>query len=216
MTGSSTCRQLGGLCLSLLRLPVFQSQCRNSRKLAGIVRYQRQVVSKGDCGDLEIVRPDRFSPSLERTTDLGAFHRTGVIEREREKRRKKHVEPRVFTTRVGTRFSAVAQFVHDYGTENDVGDFRRLSGGDQTRLLLTKETKCRCSYPEERSFERKPLFEVDPRRNSDIEPATRSKKPSGQPFSSTGDPAATERPTGIGRGGCVSPACGPRFPAVTC
>ena len=36
---------------------------------------------EGDGGDLEIVRPDRFSPSLERTTDLGAFHRTGVIER---------------------------------------------------------------------------------------------------------------------------------------
>ena len=70
---------LGGLCL--LRLPVFQSQRRNSRKLSGIVRHQRQVVSKGDGGDLEIVRPDRFSPSLERTTDLGALHRTGVIER---------------------------------------------------------------------------------------------------------------------------------------
>ena len=83
-------------------------------------------MSKGNGGDLEIVRADRFSPSLERTTDLGAFHRTGVIEREGRERRKKRVEPRMFTTRVGTRLSAVTQFVHDDGTENDVGDFRRL------------------------------------------------------------------------------------------
>src|ERR1700691_3172781 len=97
-----------------LRLPVFQSKRRNSRKLSGIVRHQRQVVSKGNGGDLEIMRSDRFSPSLERPTDLGAFRRTRVIEREGREGRKKRVELRVFTTGIGTRLSAMAQFVHDY------------------------------------------------------------------------------------------------------
>jgi hypothetical protein len=32
-------------------------------------------------GDLQIMRSDRFSPSLERPTDLRAFRRTRVIER---------------------------------------------------------------------------------------------------------------------------------------
>jgi hypothetical protein len=35
-----------------LRLPVFQSKSRNSRKLARIVRHQRQIVSKGNGSDL--------------------------------------------------------------------------------------------------------------------------------------------------------------------
>src|ERR1700682_5909790 len=61
------------------------------------------------------MRPDRFSPPLERPTDLSAFRRTRVIEREGRERRKKRVELRVFTTGIGTRLSAVAQFGHDYG-----------------------------------------------------------------------------------------------------
>lgn len=39
---------------------------------------------KRNGGDLEIVRPDRLSLQLERTTDLSAFRRTGVIERSDE------------------------------------------------------------------------------------------------------------------------------------
>src|ERR1700680_924643 len=87
----------------------------------------------------------------------------------------------------------MAQFVHDYRTENDVGDFRRLPACDQARLLLTKErnTGVRIRKKGHSIGSRSSKSPCDARRSPGIEPATWSKKPSGQPFSSTGDPAAT-------------------------
>ena len=50
--------------------------------LTGIVRHQRQRVLKGDSGDLEIVRTDPLTLSLECASDLCAFHRVAVVERQ--------------------------------------------------------------------------------------------------------------------------------------
>jgi len=48
------------------------------------VRHQRQVVVKGNCGDLEIVRSDDLSIAFERASDLGTLRCTGIVEREDE------------------------------------------------------------------------------------------------------------------------------------
>ena len=66
-------------------------------KFDALAKSESMDSSKGNGGDLEIMRSDHFSPALERPTDLGAFSRTRVIEREGRERRKKRVELRVFT-----------------------------------------------------------------------------------------------------------------------
>ena len=110
----------------ILRLPIVQSERGNSAELASIVRHQRQVVVKGNRGNLEIVRSDHLSIPFERASDLGTLRCAGIVEREGRKRRKKYVELSVFARRIGTRFGAMAQFIDHNRTERDIGDFRRL------------------------------------------------------------------------------------------
>ena len=87
--------------------------------------------------NLQIVRADRLSLPFERSADFSTFPGTRVIERQRVERREERVELRMFASRIGARFSAVAQFVDDHGTKNDAGDFRRLPAFDETGLFLT-------------------------------------------------------------------------------
>src|SRR5207247_5202844 len=106
-------------------LPVFPAKRRDASEFARVVRHQRQVVSKGDRSDQEVMRSDRFSLSFERTTDLSAFPGASVTEREGREWRKEDIELRVLTGRIGTWLGAVAQFVHDDRTQSDVGYLRR-------------------------------------------------------------------------------------------
>ena len=103
------------------------------------MRHQGQIVLKGNGGDLKLVRSDRLTLPFKRTADFSALRCARVIERERRERRKKHVQFCMFTTWIGARFGAMPQFVHDNGTEHDVGNFRRLPTCDQTRLLLPEQ-----------------------------------------------------------------------------
>jgi hypothetical protein len=86
-------RQLGEVEEHGLLLPIFQSNCRNSSELASVVPDQRQVMSKGDGSNLQVVQPDPRSLPLERTTDLSAFHRARVIERQRRGPRIGGIDP---------------------------------------------------------------------------------------------------------------------------
>jgi hypothetical protein len=103
------------------------------------VRHQRQVVVKGNRGDLEIVGSDHLSIPFERASDLGTLPCAGIVEREGRKRRKKDVELSVLARRIGTRFGAMAQFIDHNRTERDVGDFRRSPAGDQLGVFLPEQ-----------------------------------------------------------------------------
>ena len=79
-----------------------------------------QVMLQRNRRNLQVVRADRFSVPLECAPDLSAFPGACVIERQRRERREEHIEFCVLASRIGARFSSVAEFVHDHRTENDV------------------------------------------------------------------------------------------------
>src|SRR5262245_53774203 len=82
----------------------------------------------------------------------------------------------------------MAQFVHHDRAEPDVGDFHRPPPGDERWPPLTKQRNAdvgirQVDHP---SGSRSSKSPCELRWRSGIEPATRSKNPTGHPFSSTG------------------------------
>src|SRR5437588_601136 len=185
---------------SLVRLRLVKSHYSQSSSRSAAIRENSRVLcvtSVRLCrrATAAILRswPDHLALALECAPDFSAFHRARVIEGERGEGRQERVQLRVFSTLIRTRFGAVTQLVHDNRTENDVRAFRRLPASNQTRLLLTKQGNAgvRVRKKDHSSGSRSSNAPWDPRRRFGIEPATRSKNPSGQPFASTEDPAGT-------------------------
>lgn len=145
-----------------------------------------ELVESGSCQTAQRIVPSPLHSVRARVgsrhTSLRSHRRTRGT-----KRRKKYVELSVFARRIGTRFGAMAQFIDHNRTERDVGDFRRAPAGDQLGLSLPEQRNAGVGVRkvDHSSGSRSSNSPCDPRRRPGIEPATRSKNPIGQPFSST-------------------------------
>jgi len=171
----------------ILRLPVLQLETGDAAELSRVMRHQCEVVLHSNRRDLQVMRADSRASLFQVVPQPGASLRTLIIKWQRCEWGEKHIQLSVFTDRIGTALRTVAEFIDDYGAQNDIAQSCRLPPCQQTRIALTQKPDARVRVREidHPSGRRSSYSPCGARSSSGIEPAIRSKNPLGQPFAST-------------------------------
>src|SRR5260370_1250741 len=95
--------------------------------------------------------------------------------------------------RIRTPLCTVPKLINHHGAEHDVASLDRLPAGDQTAVALPQQGNAGVGVREQvhSKVTRSSKCPWGARCSSGIEPATRSKKPLGHPFSSTSPPGTS-------------------------
>jgi len=107
------------------------------------MRHQSKVVLQSDRRDLQIMRANSRASLFQLVAQTSASLRASIIKWQRCERGKKHVQLSVFADRIGAAFRAVAEFIDNYGAQNDVAQSCRLPPCRETRIALAKELDAR-------------------------------------------------------------------------